>query len=150
MPQFSQVSKDRLFTCHFDLQILFNYVIQFYDCVIVCGYRTKAAQEKAFNEGNSTVHYPSTHNTKPCISVDVAPYEKTGIDWSKLQSSYFAGFVMGCAAMLFRSGMMKHRVRCGADWNEDMDVDDTKFWDACHFELVLSEEEKRQLKYYEI
>jgi peptidoglycan L-alanyl-D-glutamate endopeptidase CwlK len=136
MATFSQTSKNRLSTCHFELQLLFNYVIQFYDCTVICGFRTKADQEAAFNAGLSKVHYPGTHSTKPSVAVDVAPYEKTGIDWGKLQSAQFAGFVVGCAAMLFRMQIMKHHVRSGADWDMDNDVDDTTFWDACHFELV--------------
>jgi hypothetical protein len=68
--------------------------------------------------------------------VDVAPFEKTAIDWGKLQSSNFAGFVMGIAEMLFAEGRITHHIRSGADWDMDDDVDDTKFWDASHFEIV--------------
>ena len=150
MPQFSQVSKDRLATCSFELQLLFNYVIQFYDCTVVCGFRTKVDQEKAFDDGLSKVHYPGTHSTKPSIAVDVAPYESNGIDWSKTQSAHFAGFVMGIADLLFKQGLLKHKIRSGADWNSDNNIDDTTFWDANHFELVLSDEEKKNIKYFEV
>jgi peptidoglycan L-alanyl-D-glutamate endopeptidase CwlK len=149
MSQFSQISKDRLATCHFELQLLFNYVIQFYDCTIVDGYRTKVKQHEYLLSGKSQIDYPTVHNTKPSIAVDVAPYESTGIDWGKLQSAYFAGVVMGIANMLFKNGLIKHKIRCGVDWDKDNDVDDTAFWDAGHFELILSEEEKLNLKYYE-
>jgi peptidoglycan LD-endopeptidase CwlK len=142
MPIFSQISKDRLSTCNFELQILFNYVIQFYDCTIVCGFRTKEDQEKAFADGFSKVHYPGTHSTKPSVAVDVAPYEKTGIDWSKTQSAHFAGFVIGIAYLLYKQGLMKHKIRSGADWNSDNDIDDTTFWDANHFELIPNPGEK--------
>jgi peptidoglycan LD-endopeptidase CwlK len=150
MPTFSQASRDKLSSCSFELQLLFNYVVQFYDCTIVCGYRPKADQEKAFSDGLSKVHYPGTHSTKPSIAVDVAPYETTGIDWGKIQTAHFAGFVMGVASMLFKQGVMKHKIRSGADWNGNMDVDDTTFWDACHFELVLTDEEKTNIKYFEV
>lgn len=149
MPQFSYISKERLLTCHPDLQVLFTYVIQFYDCTVVCGYRTKEDQEKAFNSGLSKVRYPGTHSTKPSIAVDVAPFEGINIDWGKTQSAHFAGYVMGFADMLFKYGVIKHRIRNGADWDGDNDVDDTTFWDACHFELILSQEEKSNLKYFE-
>jgi peptidoglycan L-alanyl-D-glutamate endopeptidase CwlK len=149
MPKFSQISNRRLETCHEDLQLLFNWVIKFYDCSVVCGYRTKAEQEKALSDGLSKVGYPGTHSTKPSIAVDVAPYEKTGIDWSKTQSAHFAGFVMAISEMLYIGGLINHKIRNGSDWNNDYDVDDTTFWDAGHFELILSEEEKRELVYYE-
>ena len=138
MPQFSQISKDRLNSCHPDLKTLFEYVIKFYDCAVICGYRTKADQEKAFAEGNSKLHYPANHNSKPSAAVDVAPYEKTGIDWSVKQSAHFAGFVMAVAAMLYDAGRISHKIRSGADWDSDNDIDDTTFWDACHFEIVLN------------
>jgi peptidoglycan L-alanyl-D-glutamate endopeptidase CwlK len=150
MPQFSLISKERLSWCHPDLQKLFNFVIQYYDCTIVDGYRTKAKQEEAFDSGASKVHYPSTHNSKPSIAVDVAPYEIGGVDWGKTQSAYFAGFVMGVAALLYHRGDIKHRIRCGIDWDKDNDIDDTLFWDGGHFELVLSDEEKSKLIYYEV
>jgi len=44
--------------------------------------------------------------------------------------------VMGVAEMLFAEGKITHHIRSGADWDMDDDVDDTKFWDACHFEIV--------------
>jgi peptidoglycan L-alanyl-D-glutamate endopeptidase CwlK len=149
MPDFSQISKNRLSTCAIELQILFNHVIQFYDCTVVCGYRTKVDQEKAFNEGLSKVHYPGTHSTKPSIAVDVAPFEGNHIDWSRDQCAFFAGYVQATADRLWKIGLMKHRLRTGADWNSNHDINDTTFWDACHFELVLSDEEKALLKYFE-
>jgi peptidoglycan L-alanyl-D-glutamate endopeptidase CwlK len=141
MFKFSNSSKSKLSTCHTDLIILFGYVIRFYDCSVICGYRTKKDQEKAFNSGASKNHYPAKHNAKPSPAIDVAPYEKTHIDWSKTQSAHFAGFVMAIAAMLYDRGIITHQIRNGADWDRDNDVDDTTFWDACHFELVLKDGE---------
>jgi peptidoglycan L-alanyl-D-glutamate endopeptidase CwlK len=137
MSKFSLTSKSKLATCHNDLQTLFNHIIEERDCTIVCGYRGEAEQNKAFKEGKSQKRFPeSKHNVNPSIAVDVAPFEKTQIDWSKLQSAEFAGYVMGTADRLYREGVMKHRIRSGADWDRDYDVDDTDFWDACHFEII--------------
>lgn len=150
MPVFSKISRNRLSECHEDLQTLFNHVIQFYDCSVLCGFRTKVDQERAFNDGLSKVHYPGTHSTKPSIAVDVAPYEGTSVDWSKTQSAHFAGYVMGVADRMYLLGIIKHKIRNGADWDSDNDIDDTTFWDANHFELVLTEVEKQLIKYYEV
>ena len=137
MPQFSPTSKDRLKTCHSDLQILFNRVIEEIDCTIVCGHRTEEDQNKAYKSGHSQLKWPnSKHNTEPSLAVDVAPYETGGIDWGKTQSAYFAGQVMGIAKQLYKEGIMKHRIRPGIDWDNDNDIDDTKFWDAPHFEIM--------------
>mgnify|MGYP001018327908 CR=1 FL=1 len=137
MAKFSETSKLKLTTCHSDLQKLFNHVILERDCTIICGHRGEAEQNKAFSEGKSQKQFPgSKHNYTPSLAVDVAPYEKTGIDWGKLQNAEFAGYVRGVADQLYRIGTIKHRIRCGADWDGDYDVDDTKFWDSCHFELI--------------
>ena len=137
MPKYSNTSKSRLVTCHEDLQTLFNEVIKYYDCTIVCGHRGEIAQNEAYAAGNSEKPWPlSKHNKWPSLAVDAAPFEKTAIDWGKLQSSNFAGFVMGVAEMLFAEGKITHHIRSGADWDMDNDVDDTKFWDAHHFELI--------------
>jgi len=147
MPSFSQISKTRLATCHPDLHILMNYVIKYYDCTIVCGFRSRTEQDKAFADGLSKVAWPGTHSTKPSNAVDAAPYEKTDIDWSKIQSAHFAGFVMGIANLLYEQEKITHHIRSGADWDSDNDIDDTTFWDACHFEIIPNPGET--LQYFE-
>jgi len=137
MNHFSDTSKSRLFTCHRDLQTLFNHVILDFDCTIVCGHRDKADQDKAFAEGKSKLQYPrSKHNSSPSMAIDAAPFENGSIDWSKSQMIAFAFYVKGIADQLYRIGSMKHRIRLGADWNSNNDIDDETFLDAPHFELI--------------
>ena len=137
MNHFSAISQARLDTCHIDLRTLFKHVILDYDCTIVCGSRGKEDQEKAFSEGKSKVHYPnSKHNKIPSEAVDVAPFENGKIDWSREQLLFFAGYVKGLADQLYRTGVMKHRIRLGADFSGDNDVNDEKFSDCPHFELI--------------
>lgn len=137
MPKFSQTSRDKLNTCHRDLRVLFDFVIMHYDCTIVCGHRGEAEQNAAYAIGNSQLQWPnSKHNSEPSNAVDAVPYETGGLDWGKTQSAYFAGYVKGLAVELKREGLIAHEIRCGIDWDSDNDVDDTKFWDACHFEIV--------------
>jgi len=141
MNHYSETSKDRLKTCHRDLQRIFANVIIDYDCTIVCGHRDKEDQDKAFAEGKSKLKYPrSRHNQNPSMAVDAAPYEPgQGIDWKPRQMAYFAGYVKATADSLFRMGIISHRIRCGIDWDSDNDIDDETFIDAPHFELVLTE-----------
>jgi len=137
MFKFSHISKQRLSTCHPDLQVLFNSVIRSYDCFVACGHRGEAEQNKAYEEGNSQLKFPqSKHNSIPSLAVDVVPYEEGQPDWSHTQSAFFAGYVLGMAQDLYDIGEMTHKIRCGVDWNMDNDVNDTKFWDAAHFEIV--------------
>jgi peptidoglycan LD-endopeptidase CwlK len=142
MPHFSNISKERLQTCVNDLRVLFGHVIQGYDCTIVEGHRGKERQNRAFAEGKSQLRWPnSKHNKYPSLAVDAAPYEKKGIDWSKTQVIAFAFYVKGVADQLYNSGVMSHRIRLGADWNKNNDIDDETFLDAPHFEIILNEDE---------
>ena len=79
MPSFNQKSKDNLKGCNFILQQLFNEVINFIDCSVICGHRGEAEQNAAFISGASKVKYPdSNHNKFPSKAVDVYPYP---YDW---------------------------------------------------------------------
>jgi len=129
MPKFSDQSLDKLATCNGDLMTLFKEVIKYTDCTILCGFRNHEDQEQAFKEGRSKVHFPnSMHNRYPSRAVDVAPYP---IDWNDRERFYmFVGRVRGIADML---GI---KIRCGADWDGDMNWKDQNFHDLPHFELV--------------
>lgn len=135
MPRFSRTSLDRLATCHPDLQVLFERVVQHFDCTILEGNRGQAAQDAAFREGKSQLRYPhGKHNGLPSMAVDVAPYP---IDWNDLSRfRYFAGYVQGVAEMLRLQGEMEHAVRWGGDWDQDTELKDNRFNDLVHFELV--------------
>jgi len=136
MNNFSDISKERLKTCHRDLQLLFNHVVQDYDCTVICGHRGSEEQDEAYASGNSQLEWPkSKHNSVPSLAVDVVPHEKI-IDWGKLQSAHFAGYVKGVADRLLHIGVISHHIRCGVDWDSDNDIDDTTFWDSAHFEIV--------------
>ena len=129
MPAFSPTSKSRLATCDAALARLFNVVVQHYDCTIVCGHRDEAEQNAAFEDSRSHVMWPdSKHNTFPSRAVDVAPYP---IDWADTDRFYhFGGFVRGIAVML------QIKIRCGHDWDGDTELDDQRFFDLPHFELL--------------
>ena len=129
MPRFSARSKQKLATCHEDLQRVMNQVVKMYDCTILCGHRDEEAQTSAYNAGKSKVKWPnSKHNATPSEAVDAAPYP---IDWNDLERfRRFAWFVKGVAAGM---GIV---IRIGADWDSDNDITDQTFHDLPHFELV--------------
>lgn len=129
MPSFSQVSRDRLKTCHPHLQAVFAEVIQHRDCAILCGHRGQAEQDEALRTGKSKLGWPkSAHNSLPSRAVDVAPFP---IDWNDADRfRLFAGFVLGIAAK------MGIPLRWGGDWDGDMTNKDQTFHDLPHFELV--------------
>lgn len=126
MPKFSEESKRRLSTCDVRLQVLFNKVIEGIDCTILCGHRGKEEQDKAYAEGNSKLLFPhSKHNKMPSRAVDVMKYP---IEWENDKANdFFAGYVMGVAAML---GL---KVIWGGNWKTIVDKP--------HFEIAEDTQE---------
>lgn len=74
--EFGKTSKERLATCHDDLQALMNRAIMNppVDFAIICGHRGQEDQDKAFAQGYSKVKWPNgLHNKTPSLAVDIAP-----------------------------------------------------------------------------
>jgi len=129
MPHYSERSKQRIKECHMDLQRLFFEVIKHFDCTITEGHRSREKQDQYFSEGLTQVKYPgSKHNAIPSLAVDATPYP---VDYSdRERHTYFAGMVLGIASQ------MGIKIRWGGDWDRDTEVDDNRFDDLPHFELV--------------
>ena len=129
MPKFGKTSQARLATCHPDLQLLMKALIKHVDVSILCGHRTEAEQNKAYREGASTKKFPkSKHNQLPSLAVDIAPWP---IDWKDRGRFYMVvGYVRRLADEL---GI---KIRCGGDWDGDLNTDDQRLHDLPHIELV--------------
>ncbi|MBF0290487.1 MAG: M15 family metallopeptidase [SAR324 cluster bacterium] len=137
MFKFSSKSKEKLDQCHPKLRMLFNQVIQYHDCTIMEGIRSRELQDEYYRTGKSKLMWPhSKHNVvasnELSRAVDVAPYiAGKGIPWNDVRYFYhFAGLVRGIAAEL---GI---KVRSGLDWDNDWRLDDQSFHDGPHFELL--------------
>jgi|TARA_R100001530_G_scaffold25680_2_gene20735 peptidoglycan L-alanyl-D-glutamate endopeptidase CwlK len=129
MPKFGKTSLKRLATCDKRLQEVFNEVIKTVDCSVLEGHRGKDRQNTLYTEGKTKVTYPKgRHNATPSLAVDVCPYP---IDWGDRERFHlFAGFVLGIAKS------MDIDLRWGGDWNQNWEVDDNKFDDFPHYEVV--------------
>jgi len=136
MPKFGKRSKNALHSCDERLIKVFDEVIKTVDCSVLEGHRSKAKQNKAYEEGRSKLKYPNgNHNAVPSMAVDVAPYP---IDWNDRERFHlFAGFVLGVASGI---GI---KLRWGGDWNMNWFVSDNNFDDLPHFE-VRHEENKQK------
>ena len=128
MPRFGKRSKERLSTCHKDLQMVFNEVIRHVDCSVLEGHRGEDRQNSLYEEGKTKVRYPNgRHNASRSNAVDITPYP---VDWEdRERQTLFAGFVLGVA------NQMGINLRWGGDWDQDFEVQDNKFDDFPHFEL---------------
>lgn len=130
MPRFGSKSKERLATCHPDIQKVLNEAIKYVDFTIIEGIRTKETQEEYVRTGKS-----KTMNSKHLDqgdgysrAVDIIAYP---IQWDNWKRNYlFAGYIKGFAQS------MGVKLRCGADWDGDFDPTDQSFHDLPHFELL--------------
>ena len=133
MPKFGTRSKNNLSQTHTDLQRLFNEVIKYYDCTVICGHRGEAEQNEAYYSGRSKLKFPqSKHNKFPSLAVDVVPYfsKAPHIRWDDKEKFYeFAGFVQGIAVML------NIDIVWGGNWDMDDELHDQSFFDLPHYQL---------------
>ena len=129
MPKFGKKSKHQLSTCDKRLIKVFNEVIKTVDCSVLEGHRHQTRQDALYKEGKTKVKFPhGRHNSLPSRAVDVCPYP---IDWSDRERFHlFSGFVLGIAKS------MGIKLRWGGDWNMNWEVDDNKFDDFPHFEVL--------------
>lgn len=129
MPKFGRKSREQLSTCDSKLQELFNEVIKHIDCSVLEGHRGQERQNRLYDEGKSKVRFPDgRHNASPSNAVDITPWP---VDWAdRERQTLFAGFVLGMA------NRMGISIRWGGDWDRDWQVNDNKFDDFPHFELI--------------
>jgi peptidoglycan L-alanyl-D-glutamate endopeptidase CwlK len=125
MPDLSRVSRNRLFTCHPDLQLLVMAVSKRISLMVVQGHRGKEEQNHAFTTGKSKLAWPfSKHNETPSRAVDLAPLNSEGgISWDDLDAFKEMGRIVFEEA---------HRLRIPIRWGGNF-----KTWkDYPHFELL--------------
>lgn len=129
MFKYSKSSADKLATCDERLQRIMNEAIKIHDVTILCGNRGEREQNEAYENGFSSVKFPnSKHNSNPSKAVDAALYP---IDWKNRERFiYFAGVIKGIAAS------MGIKIRCGIDFNQDLNFKNDRLFDGPHFELV--------------
>jgi peptidoglycan LD-endopeptidase CwlK len=141
MYKFGNRSRERLDSCHPDIQLIMNEVIKQFDCSIIEGIRTQERQVRLFAEGKTTLDgttKKSKHQANNGISmaVDVYPYP---VNWEDTPSFFFmAGLVKSTAESLYNQGLVAHKIRWGGDWNGNNDFKDQTFDDLPHFELIKS------------
>ena len=134
---FSKKSKDRLMTCHRDLQKISAVACSRKDFSVLEGTRTLEQQQKYFAEGKSKldgIKKKSKHQSNPSMAIDIAP---TPINWDDTKAFFAMSDIMfDVASELKASGEITHRLRWGGDFNQDGDYTNDKFVDMPHWELI--------------
>lgn len=144
MYKFGSKSKEKLDTCHSDLQKICNEVIKYFDFSILEGERTLEQQQIYFKEGKSKldgINKKSKHQSSPSMAVDIMPYKEntnafSGKELDTRRFYFMMGVVKMCAIKLLEDGEITHKLRFGLDWDGDDVFDDQNFHDMPHMELV--------------
>jgi peptidoglycan L-alanyl-D-glutamate endopeptidase CwlK len=135
MYKFSNTSKQRLATCHPEIQLLMNEVIKEVDITIIEGNRPVERQQQLYAQGRTApgkivtqidgVTRLGKHNHTPSLAVDIARYP---IDWG-----HTSGFVSLNKIVekvwnrLKNEGKVKSTLVWGGNW--------PNFKDYPHYEL---------------
>jgi peptidoglycan LD-endopeptidase CwlK len=133
MPKFSTSSMLQKRYADPRLQRWLDELIKYTDFAIVCSYRDKEAQDKAVAENKSKTPWPtSKHNSKPSLAVDIVPYSSHyGLMWNDNRAFYM---LAGAGKMM--AAQLGLKLRWGGDWDSDNDLNDQKFNDLPHWEIL--------------
>lgn len=124
------------------LRDIVDEAIKEIDFKILDSTRGRAAQTKAFLQGNSKAPFgQSAHNYVPAIAMDLfpAPY-----DWNDT-----AAFIKLSKVIMRIAAKKGIKLRWGGDWNMDGDKTTSDNWDKPHYELHPWREYAKQSKLYE-
>jgi len=153
--KFSKRSQDNLNTCHPDLQLIADMALAVsqIDFAITEGERTAERQQMLFDTGKSKVN-PKAYTPEVLITkgkhitnefrkeswafdfVACVP-GKPNLSYDVKHLMYLVGVFTACAEYLYNKGLIKHRVRSGANWDRDGElVYDQTFFDAPHIEII--------------
>jgi peptidoglycan LD-endopeptidase CwlK len=139
--KFSSTSKERLATCHEDLQKIMNMAIKYttIDFGIAEGHRSVDRQYKMYKAGKSKIDgkkRKGKHNYNPSLAVDIYAYVNGKAKWTKADLMYLLGVIETCAKILKENGEIAHDLRLGANWDGDGEfLTDQSFDDLPHIEL---------------
>ena len=159
MNKFGKSSREKLDTCHEDLQRIACEVISEseIDFSIVYGHRSPELQLSLYKQGREEIDgvwkrvqdkgvvtncdgtkVKSKHNESPSMAVDICIYVPghKALTWDHEHLTYVAGIMMSVARRLLKEGKVSHRLRWGGNWDGDgIILRDQNLWDRPHFEL---------------
>lgn len=140
--KFGATSSQRLSNCHKDIITVMNEVIKVTDIDfgIACGYRSVKEQQELYNQGRNKagaivtyvdgIKMKSKHNAIPSLAVDIYAYVDGKATWDEKYLYYLGGVIMLIAKQ------KNITLRWGGNWDRDATMDDQRFNDLPHFELL--------------
>lgn len=145
--KFGKNSLKKLQTCHEDLQKIMNLALSRskIDFGITEGYRSIERQKELFDQGKSKIdgiNKKGKHNYNPSEAVDIYIYHpnvqtRRKLAYDRVHLAYVGGIIESCAEELLNECKITHKVRWGANWDQDGVIDyDQSFDDYPHFEII--------------
>ena len=120
----SKRSMQKLNTCHSDLKKLIEAVAEDEKCAVICGFRGRYEQEKAYMAGKSKAKFgQSKHNLQPSHAVDVVPLP---LNWNDIPAFERLG-----EAVMKKADELSIKIKWGKNFKG--------LTDYPHFELVQEE-----------
>lgn len=124
MPSFGTTSRQRLSTCHPDIQYVLHNAIQHYDFSVIEGIRTAEKQNEYFKKGLSTLdgyEKLSWHQDRfgdgLSRAVDIAPYVNGDILWDDNKEwKKLIRIIIQEAQIALEDGAISHRFEFGYFW----------------------------------
>lgn len=153
---FGNVSKQRLSTCHIDIQKVLNLALS-RSCVdfgVSEGYRPIEKQQEYYAIGRTVdinkptitnidgINKKGNHNYLPSRAVDIYIYHpdpeiRKKIAFDPVHLGYIAGLIESCSKELLEKGETTHEIRWGNNWDRDGVIAyDQNLDDAPHFEII--------------
>ena len=121
-----------LATCDPRLQVIAAEAIKRIPFTVICGHRSAADQQKAYDAGLSKAKPGlSKHNLTPSHAFDFIPQPFTDADWKAIGRFREVARVL-CAV----AAEMKTAARWGGTWSNNVDGPLGHLVDADHFETV--------------
>lgn len=140
---FGDRSKTKLASCHKDLQIIAeeSLKVSMIDFGISEGHRSLEKQLEYFNTGKSKIDgikIKGKHNFIPSMAFDFYAYieGKPKLSFDNFHLIYLGGVITATANRLLNEGRITHKVRWGANFNQNNEILEENFDDAVHIELI--------------
>ena len=140
---FGKLSKENLFTCHPDLQLIAEESLKIsqVDFGITEGHRTLEKQQEYFETGASKcdgVTKISKHQSLPSMAMDIRVYvpDKPKLSYDIAHLAYLGGVISAVAERLLMEGKITHKIRWGGNFDMDNEILEQDFDDMPHYELT--------------
>ena len=153
--KFGKRSKEKLATCHKDIQAVLNLAItrSRVDFGVSEGHRPVERQKELYAIGRTVDKFKRTitnvdgvrnkgkHNVEPSEAVDIYVWHDSAsrrkqISYDEVHLSYVAGIIESCALELKAKGKIRSVIRWGGNWDSDGVIKfDQNLNDMPHFEI---------------